>query len=70
MIFDEAQIRLYFGNGNLDEVERQAKEQKYRWSNGIIPFKFEDGYPEDKKSIVLCYLKQFNQHMRDCVQIR
>ena len=70
MIFDEAQIRLYFGNGNVDEVDRQAKEKEYRWTNGVIPFEFEVGYPEDKKKIVLCYLQQFNQHMENCVQIR
>ena len=61
MIFDEAQIRLYFGNGNVNEVDRQAKEKEYRWTNGVIPFEFEVGYPEDKKKIVLCYLQQFNQ---------
>ena len=70
MIFDEEQVRLYFGDENHNEEDRQALQEKYRWTNGVIPFQFQDGYPEDKKKIVLCYLEQFNQHMKDCVQIR
>lgn len=72
MRLDEHQFKSMYGTEEETTIEsRQAiLGEKYRWTDGVLPYTFDSGVTEANKEKVRQAVASFNTHLSGCLNIR
>ena len=69
MRLNEIQFKGLFGTEEDFELLRNALPGN-RWTNGILPYKFDSGVTEANKNKVRQAMNDFNEHLSGCLTVR
>ena len=69
MRLDEVQFKGLFGTEEDMELLRNALPGN-RWTDGVLPYKFDSGVTEENKNKVRQAMADFNQHLSECINVR
>ena len=69
MRLNEVQFKGLFGTEEDFELLRNALPGN-RWTNGILPYKFDSGVTEENKNKVRQAMNDFNEHLSGCLTVR
>ena len=69
MRLNEIQFRGLFGTDEDMELLRNALPGN-RWTDGVLPYKFDSGVTEENKNIVRQAMNDFNTHLTGCLNVR
>ena len=50
--------------------ESGQKDVKFRWSNGVVPYKIENTFNNQQKAVIEESIKSLNQELGGCIEIR
>ena len=50
--------------------ESGRKDLKFRWTNGVVPYKIEDSFNNHDRAVIEDTIKSLNQELGGCVEIR
>ena len=50
--------------------ESGQKDVKFRWSNGVVPYKIENAFNNQQKAVIEESIKSLNQELGGCIEIR
>ena len=71
MHYDEHQFKLFFGTKEEKELARNAiPDAAKRWTNGVVPYKFNSAVSATNRQKIRSCLDKFNQHFQGCLNVR
>ena len=50
--------------------ESGQKDLKFRWTNGVVPYKIENSFNNHDRAVIEDTIKSLNQELDGCVEIR
>ena len=50
--------------------ESGQKDLKYRWPNGVVPYKIENSFNDHDRAVIEDTIKSLNQELGGCIEIR
>ena len=69
MRLNEIQFKGLFGTDEDMELLRNALPGN-RWTDGVLPYKFDSGVTEENKNKVRQAMNDFNTHLTGCLNVR
>ena len=50
--------------------ESGQKDLRFRWPNGVVPYKIENSFNNHEKAVIEDSIKSLNQELGGCIEIR
>ena len=73
MILDEFQLKMLSGSEGMDSSRNAIALKKYRWTNGEVPYKFDeevDVVPENIRNQIKSVVAEMNSKISGCTYVR